>query len=182
MTNSIHFKSTAIRLKRPPLARVLFDVHVQNASDTSRWFLIRDQLDASWQLESTTANGIEAFELRGEGRVVLAHFDGNHNFLAVLLPGRGIIVLHGLALSLWNTTNSSVATARVVIADELTIDKQSVSDWLGLDLKSDIRATVSTGNAKALAERYTPARHELPIGTQSAMMTEIRVDIPSTKL
>ena len=182
LTESIRFKSIGIQLKRPPLARVLFDVGIQNPSDAWRWFLVRDQLDSPWELKSITANGVEAFELTGEGRVVIGHFHGNQGFLALLLPARAAISMHGIALSLWNVASARQAVVRVAVADALTIGHEAVGDWLGIDFASERLASVSAENRKELSDRYTSDRHDLPLQVQTVGMVETVVDIPSPKL
>src|SRR6476660_1359608 len=81
-------KFVDMRLGRPPLAYLTFDVRLRNDSGSSKWFLLPSNIGSGHEPIGGKGgvDALEAFLLLRTGRVTLGHFLGTGGFNALLLP------------------------------------------------------------------------------------------------
>ena len=82
-------------------------------------------------------------------------------FKALLLPAHAEITLRNFGISFWGETEKPLPVL-LVIADQITIDGQSIIQWLGTDLLSDAKADVQADHLERGKSRSTEDSRELP--------------------
>ena len=94
-----------LRMRKPPLVELYFDVVLRNDRAEPRWFLVPSNLGpgTSALLTKGGVDGVEVFGPRGKGRVVIGHFLGTGGFYALLLPARAEVRLQMFPISYWGT-------------------------------------------------------------------------------
>src|ERR1700730_17082211 len=96
-------KFREMRLRKPPLVELYFDVLLRNNQAEPRWFLLPSNLSS----ESAPAgakggvDGVEVFAPHGKGRVIIGHFLGTGGFQALLLPAHAEVRLRMFPISYW---------------------------------------------------------------------------------
>ena len=136
---------TGYRRWRPPKVELRFDVTARNDEPAPRWAIVPDALPRGLDVGSSTrAYSIELYELAGAGRVVVAHFIGDHGFFALLMPGSAELRLIGMPISYWGELPGSIEIESAT-ATALLVDGDPVEGRLGLDPASEPGAEVDAG-------------------------------------
>jgi hypothetical protein len=123
-------KFVDLRLGRPPLAYLTFDVRLRNNSESSRWFLLPSNIGSGHEPigRKGGVDALEAFLLLRNGRVTLGRFLGTGGFHALLLPAHADIRLRRFPISYWGELPDSVPI-EIVIAKSLTIGSEPAESW-----------------------------------------------------
>lgn len=154
-----------MRLRKPPLAELYFDIKLRNDGAAARWFLLPSNLGSA--NTSIGAKGgvdtLEVFAPRGQGRVIIGHFLGTGGFQALLLPPRAEIRLRHFAISYWGDPPYRLQI-EVVIAKALMIGGEKAEKWFGSQPLSSVKADI-TENAKSTSRmvrsKSTPDNKEV---------------------
>src|SRR5438132_2287156 len=128
-----------MRLRKPPLAELYFDIRLRNDGAAARWFLLPSNLGSA-----TTSIGVkggvdtlEVFAPRGQGRVIIGHFLGTSGFQALLLPPHANVPLRIFPISYWGDPPDRLRI-EVVIAKSFSIGGETAEKWFGSwPLRSD---------------------------------------------
>ena len=158
-------KFVDMRLGRPPLAYLTFDVRLRNDSGSSKWFLLPSNIGSGHEPIGGKGgvDALEAFLLLRTGRVTLGHFLGTGGFNALLLPAHADIRLRRFPISYWGELPESVSI-EIVIAKSLTIGSESAESWFesiplsskNADILTDVDRAMRLGNTK-----HTPDNKEI---------------------
>lgn len=158
-------KFREMRLRKPPLAELYFDIVLRNGRAEQRWFLLPSNLGpgTSALLTKGGIDGVEVFAPRGKGRVFLGHFLGTGGFYALLLPARAEVRLRMFPISYWGDLPDQLQV-EIVTAKLLTIGGEPAGAWFGLNpmssARTDITESVLSQN-RMLRSRHTPDRREV---------------------
>jgi len=84
-----------MRLRKPPLAELYFDIVLHNDRAEPRWFLLPGNFGPGTSPLGTRGgvDTVEVFAPHGSGRVIVGHFLGTGGFQALLLPAHAQIRL-----------------------------------------------------------------------------------------
>lgn len=158
-------KFRELRMRKPPLVELYFDVVLRNDRAEQSWFLLPSNLGpgTSALLTKGGVDGVEVFAPPGKGRVVIGHFLGTGGFYALLLPARAEVRLRMFPISYWGDLPDRLQV-EVVIATRLTLGGESAAAWFGLNpissARADVRESVLSQNRMVRA-RHTPDRKEV---------------------
>jgi|GEM_PF-1971673 len=159
------FRFREMRLRKPPLAELYFDVVLRNGYAGPRWFLLPSNLGSgtSALLTKGGVDGVEVFAPHGRGRVAIGHFLGTGGFYALLLPARAEVRLRMFPISYWGEVPNQLEV-EIVTARHLTIGSEPAAAWLGLNPSSSARADITEtalSQTRMLRSRQTPDRKEV---------------------
>jgi hypothetical protein len=170
-----------LRLGRPPLAYLTFDVRLRNDSGSSRWFLLPSNIGSGHEPigRKGGVDALEAFLLTSNGRVTLGRFLGTGGFHALLLPGHADIRLRRFPISYWGELPDSVPI-EIVIAKSLTIGTESAESWFessplsskDADILKDADQSQRLGKTK-----HTPDNKEIAPAIDVERRVELQVSI-----
>ena len=154
-----------MRLRKPPLAELYFDVRLRNDAAAARWFLLPSNLGSA--TASIGAKGgvdtLEVFAPRGQGRVIIGHFLGTGGFQALLLPPHAEVRLRLFPISYWGETPEHLRI-EVVIARTFSIGGERAEKWFGSQPLSSVKADI-TENARSISRmfrsKHTPDNKEV---------------------
>jgi len=93
-----------MRLRKPPLAELYFDIRLRNDGAAARWFLLPSNLLGSATTSIGEKGGVDTLEVfapRGRGRVIIGHFLGTGGFQALRLPPHAEVRLRRFPISYW---------------------------------------------------------------------------------
>jgi hypothetical protein len=158
-------KFRELRMRKPPLVELYFDVVLRNDRAEPRWFLLPSNLGpgTSALLTKGGVDGVEVFGPRGKGRAVIGHFLGTGGFYALLLPARGEVRLRMFPLSYWGDLPDQLLV-EVVTTKRLTIGGEPAAAWFGLNPTSSTRADITESvlsQNRMIRSRHTPDRKEV---------------------
>jgi hypothetical protein len=162
---SVEIKFRELRMRKPPLVELYFDLVLRNSRTEPRWFLLPGNLGPgnSALLTKSGVDGVEVFGPRGSGRVIVGHFLGTGGFYALLLPARAAIHLQMFPISYWGDLPDQLEV-EVVTAKSLTIGGEPASAWFGLNPASSARADITENvlsQNRMISSRHTPDRKEV---------------------
>ena len=181
----VEMKFREMRLRRPPLAELYFDVMLRNDRSERRWFLLPSNLGSGAAAigEKGGVDALEAFAPHGQGRVVIGHFLGTGGFHALLLPPRAEVRLRLFAISYWGDPPDHLRI-EVVIAKALTIGGEKAEEWFGSDPLSSVKADI-TENAESpmrmLRSKSTPDNKEVGIVIEEGRRFQLLVSLERKK-
>src|SRR5205807_9528699 len=140
-----------MRVGRPPLAYLSFDVVLRNDRKSPRWFLLPSNLGSGHAPigEKGGVDNLEVYAPRGKGRVRLGRFLGTGGFQALLLPPHAEIRLRLFPISYWGETPERLRI-EVVIARTFSIGGERAEKWFGSQPLSSVKADI-TENAKSIS-------------------------------
>ena len=156
-----------MRLRKPPLAELYFDVVLRNDHPGPRWFLLPSNLGpgTSALLTKGGVDTVEVFAPHGSGRVVVGHFLGTGGFYALLLPSHAEIRLRMFPISYWGDVPDHLQI-EVVIAKGLTIGGEPVRAWFELNPTCSARADIAESvlsQTRMIGSRHAPDRKEVRV-------------------
>ena len=166
-----------MRLGRPPLAYLTFDVRLRNDTGSPKWFLLPSNIGPGHEPIGGKGgvDALEAFLLLRTGRVTLGHFLGTGGFNALLLPAHADVRLRRFPISYWGELPESVSI-EIVIAKSLTIGSESAESWFESIPLSSKNADILTDADRAMRlgkTKHTPDNKEIT----PAIDVERRVDV-----
>ena len=158
-------KFREVRLRKPPLAELYFDVVLRNPRAEARWFLLPSNLGPGTPSLVTKGgvDGVEVFGSQGQGRVILGHFLGTGGFQALLLPAHARIRLRMFPISYWGDVPEHLQV-EVVTAKRLTIGGEPAAAWFKLNPKCSAKADIAESalsQTRMLSSRHTTDRKEV---------------------
>lgn len=163
---------------KPPMGTILVDVTLRNAESTPRWFVLPGQLPKD--AEGVGVTGVEAYELSGDGRVVLGKWLGTAGFQTVLVAPGAEVKLQRLAIPVWQgATVKGPLAIEVVIAKELTVGGQPAASWFEkTNPLSDARASGDFAKAKRAGSKMTEDRDEVPVVISEDRRISVEINLP----
>jgi hypothetical protein len=172
-----------LRLRKPPLADLYFDVVLRNSRRQPRWFLLPGNLNPEPQSVAGKGgiDGVEVFAPHGKGRVIIGHFLGNGGFHAVLLRPGAEVRLRLFPISFWGDLPGQLQI-EVVIAKSLTIGNEDASTWFRVDPLSSVKADIgeiSTLATRMIRSRRTPDHREVAIHIEDDERIKLQVSLPT---
>jgi hypothetical protein len=168
-----------MRLRKPPLAELIFDVVLRNARAEARWFLLPSNLGpgTSALLTKGGVDTVEVFAPRGNGRVILGHFLGTGGFHALLLPAHAEIRLRMFPISYWGDVPDQLQV-EVVTAKRLVIGGEPAAAWFKNNPTSSAGADVvesALSQTRMISSRHTPDGKE--VAARSEEENRFKVDV-----
>jgi hypothetical protein len=163
-------KFTFLRRHRehPPLSTLEFDVSLRNPGDRARWFLLPAQVAKGQGPIDSAVFGASVFAFPGQGKVVVARFQGAVGFYALRLPAGAEVELRGLGIRSTGDLPANPLRLEVVVADAFTIGGDPPEVWTKSTPASDVRADVAQKGATRLVEYTTPDLKSRPVALQGA--------------
>lgn len=163
-------KFTFLRRHRehPPLSTLEFDVSLRNPGDRARWFLLPAQVAKGQGPIDSPVFGASVFAFPGQGKVVVARFQGAVGFYALRLPAGAEVELRGLGIRSTGDLPANPLPLEVVVADGFTIGGDPPEAWTKSTPASDVRADVAQKGATRLVEYTTPDLKSRPVTLQGA--------------
>jgi hypothetical protein len=174
-------KFRELRMRKPPLVELYFDVVLRNDRAEPRWFLLPSNLGpgTSTLLTKGGVDGVEVFGPRGKGRIVIGHFLGTGGFYALLLPARAGVRLRMFPISYWGDLPNRLQVG-IVVAKRLTIGGEPAAAWFGLNPTSsagaDITESVLSQN-RMISSRHTPDRKEVEMVSENQSRFKVTVSL-----
>ena len=167
---NVEMQYCGMKVGRPPLKYMTFDVTIRNSADKPQWFLFPAALNEKAQ-EGRKNAGIDAIELfsdSAEHNVTVVYFMGTMKlqpesaggFKGMLLPAGAIISVRGFEISFWGEPASPLPM-QVVTADQITMDGVPVEQWVGQSLLSAKTADVK--NLDRAGSKMANDLKELPV-------------------
>jgi hypothetical protein len=165
---------SGMKMAKPPLKYLHFQVTLRNIAAGSRWFIFPA---AFYQTSASGPKnaGIFAAEVfsDSEHKIMLVDLLGTYRsqpdsaggLKAVLLPANGVITLRDFQLSFWGDDPSHFSV-HVQIAGELKIGSVPLESWVGTKLLS--ASSADAGDLKMIASKRTPNSAELPVEINQA--------------
>jgi hypothetical protein len=174
-------KFRELRMRKPPLVELFFDLVLRNDRAEPRWFLLPSNLGpgTSALLTKGGIDGVEVFGPRGKGRVVLGHFLGTGGFYALLLPARAEVHLRMFPISYWGDLPDQLQV-EVVTAKRLTIGGEPATAWFGLNPTSTVRADITESvlsQNRMIRSRHTPDRKEVATLSEEGRRFKLAVSL-----
>ena len=174
-------KFREMRLRKPPLAELYFDIRLRNDRTEARWFLLPSNL-GSGTTSIGAKGGVDALEVfapRGQGRVIIGHFLGTGGFQALLLPPRAEVRLRLFPISYWGDPPDRLRI-EVVIAKTFSIGGETAEKWFGSRPLSSVKADI-TENAKStsrmLRSKHTPDDKEVATRIEEDRRLQLMVSL-----
>jgi hypothetical protein len=144
---------------RPPSARLLLDIELENVEDSTRWALLPGRLPPD-------EGGVFAVEtLRGAapGPVVAARILGPGGRLAVRLAARSRVRLRDASIAWWGPPPGRIEVV-IVLADVVVVGDRPLESWLAAEADGlPDRADVSLRAAATVSSRMTEGLVAVPL-------------------
>lgn len=174
-----------MRLRKPPLAELYFDITLHNYQAGPRWVLLPSNLGSgtSALLAKGGVDTVEVFAPRGSGRVIVGHFLGTGGFYALLLPTRAEVRLQMFPISYWGDPPAQLQV-EVVTAQSLTISGEPAAAWFGLNPTCSARAAIAESvlsPARMIGSRHSPDRKEVKTLRGGESRFKLEVSLKSNK-
>lgn len=173
----VEMQYCGMRMGRPPLKYLSFNVTMRNPADKPQWFLFPRALyeKAPTPQSQSGVDGAEIFSVMPGRSVTVAQFMGSirlqpesaGGFQALLLPAGAVITVRDFSISFWGDNFSSLPI-QVVIADQVKIGSVPAEHWVGVRLRSAGFADVSSKQIRMVHSKFTPRRNELPVTIQKS--------------
>ena len=167
---AVEMQYCGMKVGRPPLKYLNFDVIIRNSADRAQWFLFPAALydKAVAARKNAGIDGIELFSDSPQHQVTVVEFmgtmklqsDGAGGFKGVLLPAGGAVSIHGLGIEFWGEPVSPLAI-HVVLANKVTIGNKEIAEWLGKDLLT--AKTADVRNLDHAGSKMSEGMKELPV-------------------
>lgn len=164
-------------LQRPPLVTLFFTVKLRNDHAKPVWFILPSKLNLPTEPLKNGVDGVEVFQLKGQGLVIVGKFQGTGGFQALRLPPKAEITLQRFPIAFWGTLSQERISIPVILAQTLNIGGEPAQAWFGNDPLSDHRATVSFAQATTLSNRYTNDRSEVPVSVTGERHIKLEVEL-----
>jgi len=177
--NTVEIQFVASQAGRPPLVSVRLNVTLCNNTEEPQWFLLPATLNLPTAPLQDGVDGVEVYEIQGQGKVVLAQFQGRGGFQALYLPAKARIVLNNLGVAYWGKVPEDVIPMEIITARQLIVGGEPAQAWLGEAVMSDVSAVVNVAEAKRRNSRHTPDRHEVAVSTVAEHRTLLSVSVNS---
>ncbi len=170
-----------MRLRKPPLAELYFDIRLRNDGAAARWFLLPSNLGSA--NAAIGAKGgvdtLEVFAPRGQGRVIIGHFLGTGGFQALLLPPHAKVRLRLFSISYWGDPPDRLRI-EVVIAKTFSIGGERAEKWFGSQPLSSVKADI-TENARSISRmlrsKRTPDNKEVAPRIEDGRRLQLTVSL-----
>jgi len=140
-----------MRLRKPPLAELYFDIVLRNDRNEPRWFLLPSNLSPTTISigERGGVDALEVFSPRGKGHVTIGHFLGTGGFQALRLPAHAEVRLRVFPISYWGEPPGHLQI-EIVIATAFMIGGEKAEAWFGSNALSSIKADIAEDAASAV--------------------------------
>lgn len=174
-------KFRELRMRKPPLVELYFDIVLRNDRPEPRWFLLPSNLGpgTSGLLTKGGVDGVEVFGPRGKGRAVIGHFLGTGGFYALLLPARAEVRLRMFPISYWGDLPDRLLVEGVT-AKRLVIGGEPAAAWFGLNPTSSPRADITESvlsQNRMISSRHTPDRKEVATRSENESRFKLEVSL-----
>ena len=158
-------KFREMRLRKPPLAELYFDLVLRNTRAEARWFLLPSNLGPETQplITKGGVDTVEVFAPQGQGRVILGHFLGTGGFQALLLPAHARVRLRMFPISYWGEVPDHLQV-EIVTAKRLMIGGEPAVAWFKSNPMSSTKADIAESvlsQTRMLSSRHTLDRKEV---------------------
>ncbi len=150
-----------MRVGRPPLVYLSFDVLIRNDRKSPRWFLLPSNLGPGHASigEKGGVDTLEVFAPRGKGRVIVGRFLGTGGFQAMLLPAGAKVRLRRFPISYWGEPPANLQI-EVVIARQLTIGGERAERWFALNPMSSVTADIAEEAESSTTQSRSKRTHD----------------------
>lgn len=174
---TVEMQYCGVRMGKPPLKYLSFNVTMRNPADKPQWFLFPRALyeKAPAPQSQSGVDGAEIFSVTPRHSVTVAQFMGSirlqpesaGGFQALLLPAGAVITIRDFGISFWGDNFTSLAV-QVVLAEQVKIGSIPAERWAGDRLRSAGSADVSSKQIRMVRAKFTSHRNELPVTIQKS--------------
>jgi hypothetical protein len=162
------------RYQRPPLVSLSFNVTLRNQAAEPRWFILPSKLNLP---PGKGVDGVEIYQINGQGRVVIGRFQGTSGVQTLLLPANAQVTLWDLSIAYWGSLPKDEIALEVITAKQLTVGNEPIQAWFGNNPSSDAAAEVSIAQQEKLSSRFTSDRREVPLAIVEEQRIKIKVGL-----
>lgn len=169
---TVEMQYCGVRLGKPPLKYLAFNVTVRNLAAKPQWFLFPRALyeQAPSPPKQSGVDGAEIFSSKPDRNVTVAQFMGSirlqpesaGGFQALRLPAGAVVSIRDFSISFWGE-NFSPLPVQIVIADQLRIGSIPADGWAGVPLVSAQSADVSSKQLVMIRSKFTRRRSQLSV-------------------
>ena len=173
----VEMQYCGVRMGRPPLKYLSFNVTMRNLASKTQWFLFPRALyeHAPAAQSHSGVAGAEIFSVSPGRSVTVAQFMGSirlqpesaGGFQALLLPAGAVITIRDFGISFWGDDFSSLSL-QIVIAGQVMIGSLPADRWSGRRLLSANSADVSSKQISMVRSKFTQRGNELPVIIQKS--------------
>jgi hypothetical protein len=147
----------------PSALWLLFDVELKNGDDRPRWFILPahvrvDEPDAP----PFSVFGADVWRLNARVSLPYVRFIGSEGFQAVLLPASAAVRIHHVPVVWFGPAPAGTVTIRCAIVDDIEIEGESATVWLGADVTAPAAADADYDERDLVHSRKTSAGREQP--------------------
>jgi hypothetical protein len=159
-----------MRLRKPPLAELIFDIVLRNDHPGARWFLLPSNLGPGHSSIVTKGgvDSVEVFAPHGSGRVIVGHFLGTGGFQALLLPAHAQVRLRMFPISYWGDVPDHLEV-EVVTAKGVMIGGEPAAAWFKINPRCSSKADIAEAALSPM--RMIRSRHT-PDGKETGTLVE----------
>lgn len=171
---AVEISYCGLRVGKPPLKYMSFNVIVRNIADKPQWFLFPAALYDK-PVGGRKDAGIDSIGLLADSKhqITVVEFmgtmklqpEGAGGFKGLLLPPGAVVSVQGLGISFWGEPASPLSI-KVVAADQVKIDGKPVDQWLGKTLLSASAAEVK--DLERVSSKSSEGFKELPVEIQKS--------------
>jgi hypothetical protein len=166
---AVEMRYCGLKVARPPLKYMSFDIKLHNSADKPQWFLFPASLYDKPVAERKGA-GINGMDLLTDPQkqVMVVDFwgtmklqpDGAGGFRGLFLPAGATVSVHNFRISFWGEPSSPLAI-KVVLADEIKFMRNPIERTIGKKLLSANKADVK--ELRRVQSVPTPDMGEFPV-------------------
>jgi len=176
MTHAVKVNLVGMKVPgKPPLERLLVDVHIRNDEKTPRWVLLPSRLPL-------TPGGIDKLEQHttkaGAIEVAVGRFLGTGGRYAVRLAPGARVILRKLEVAWWRPEKASEVSFDVQLAAEVTLGGEPMASWFDKNPMIQGIVEVDMETAKHTASHRAPGDKEVAVSVTGATTTSIKLSPP----
>jgi len=144
---------------KPPLKTHSFDLALRNKADGPRWILLPETLGETKDTRKGGVFAVEARELQGKGRVIVATGLGNGGFQAMLLPAHAEVKIARFQIESWFEKIPPTIAVEMIIARKVSLGDDPLEAWFEARPEGDVSAAVVDDRFSSTEKWVRTRRH-----------------------
>jgi hypothetical protein len=165
-----------MRYRRPPLVELFLDVLLHNRFAEARWFILPRNIGGS---QRGGIDGVKVYQIKGQGRIVIAEFYGTGGFQAILLPPDATVKLKNLSINYWEKViPGKKIQIDGIVAKQVIIGGEPIRNWFEQNPISDLHANVDMIKKEQITRRTTKDNREVPVEIIEGQHIKSQIQVP----
>ena len=178
MTHAVKVNLVGMKVPgKPPLERLLVDVHIQNEEKAPRWVLLPSHLPI-W----VKSGGIDKLEQltakSGDVNVAIGKFLGTGGRYALLLAPGASVTLRKLEVGWWEPDKDKEIAFDVQFASDVTLGGNPMASWFDKDPTIQGTVEVDMESAKHSHSHSALQGKEVAVAVTGATTTSLKLPPP----